>query len=89
MKKPANKKFMRLLSKLNLSKWIASHLIGKNHSIIHRQITGIAIMIFGVGLAKLFGELSIDYVRFFGDILGYGLHGIGLIPFVHTIELVE
>jgi hypothetical protein len=78
-----------LLAKLNLSRWIVHHLIGKNHSNSHRQIIGALIMILGVGLTKVFGEFSSEAIRFIGDVVGYGFHGIGLIPFISTIESID
>lgn len=86
MKQNLQKKTTNLLSKLNLSKWIASHLIGENHSSFHRKIVGIFIMIFGVGLTKIYYLVHFESLNFLADIVGYGFHGLGLIPFIKSIE---
>lgn len=77
------------MKKLNLSKTICDHLIGEEHTPIHRISVGVVIMVVGVGVAK--GSMAIDYafVHFFGDMLGYFLHGVGAIPIVDKLILKD
>lgn len=80
----SQKKLKELLQKLNVSKHICVHLIGKHHTKKHQQITGAAVMFTGVIIAKSAVHGSVIEAVFF-DVVGYAIHGIGLIPFVETI----
>lgn len=79
------KKFFNgVLDYTNLPKHVSNHLCGQNHSIAHRRIVGVIVIVFGVVISKAGGELFILHVVF--DAFGYALHGIGLIPFIEAIE---
>lgn len=82
----STRKFVVLL---DVSKPICNHLIGECHSQSHRKITGIAIMIFGVGITKVLLIFDPIIIHFIGDIVGYAFHGIGLLPFVNSLEKVN
>lgn len=69
---------------MNIPKHVSNHLCGQNHSIAHRRIVGVVVIVFGVIIAKAGGELFVLHVVF--DAFGYALHGIGLIPFIEAIE---
>lgn len=72
--------------KINLSRHITTHLVGEDHTDRHRRIFGGIIMVIGVSVAKtahLFTHFSLEVLI---DVLGYSIHGIGLIPFVKNIE---
>ena len=66
-------------------KMISDHIFGKEHTLAHRCIVGIIFMIFGVICAKM-SVLYIDPIRHIGlDVIGYGLHGIGLSPLIEAL----
>ena len=75
-------KLFRCLEFLNLSKLIAKHLMGENHTKQHHRAVGIVIIIFGV----LMSEITPHSIRIFAAIIGQSLHGIGLIPFINELE---
>jgi hypothetical protein len=72
---------------LDFSYHIAHHLIGANHTPIHRKVVGVLIMVLGGSLIGIIGELghSVMY-HVLGDVIGNGVHGIGLIPFIKDVE---
>ena len=70
------------LRHLDLSRMICNHLVGDNHSKMHRYSAGVCIMAVGVGLTKIVLMSEIGLIHAFGDLIGYGVHGIGAIPFV-------
>lgn len=81
-------KFKEDLSSLrhfDLSKAICNHLVGDHHTRTHRYSAGICIMAVGVGLTKVVLFTEIGLVHAFGDLIGYGVHGIGAIPFVDSL----
>lgn len=78
-----------LIHKIDVSKHIAHHIAGKDHTVVHRRITGGIIMALGVGLVKLSLMSPIPIIHFFGDLVGFAIHGIGLIPFIKGIEEPE
>ncbi len=71
---------------LDISKPICNHLIGEHHSQTHRKATGVIIMVFGVGITKFLLIFDPMIIHFIGDIVGYAFHGIGLLPFVNSLE---
>lgn len=78
-----------ILNVLNVSKVITTHLVGKKHTNAHRKMVGIGIMIIGVSLVKILGHIDLYIIHIAADIVGYAIHGIGLIPFVHELETLE
>lgn len=73
------------IKRVNPTHAICNSLVGEHHSFRHRAVVGICIMVVGVMVAKYFGHSEIQAVAVCGDCVGYGLHGIGLIPFVETL----
>lgn len=77
-------------SRFNIPHLICNHIIGKEHKIQHRITVGTIIMMIGVLISKGGGGISIVIVHYLFDAIGYGLHGIGLIPWIEYItENVE
>lgn len=76
----------RLIHKMDVSRYATNHLIGKDHTIAHRRVAGVIIMFFGVTIVKVTTHIPVDIVHWLGDIVGYGIHGIGLIPFASSVE---
>lgn len=69
------------LNKICISRIICTHLIGESHSKLHRFTVGVSIMVVGVTITKAFLGFHSVAIHILSDVLGYGLHGIGLIPF--------
>ena len=65
---------------LDLSRGICNHFLGEQHSLSHRMIVGFAIMTVGVNISHICADCSYLIVKLAGDIAGYAIHGIGLIP---------
>lgn len=74
------------LSKVNVSRYIADHLVGQHHTISHRRLVGVVVMISGVGIYKLACMVDFTIIHFGGEVLGYAIHGMGLIPFAEKLE---
>ena len=79
------KKFRVVLAKFNVSKSVCDHLIGQEHSTTHRYVTGVVIMAIGVGVTKVAYVVDFGFVHGLADLVGYGIHGIGAIPFVEHL----
>lgn len=79
------KTIKKILNKICVAKMICNHLISKEHTLIHRCTIGFVIMGSGVMLTK--GALFFDsgFIHWFADLVGYGIHGIGAIPFVDSV----
>jgi hypothetical protein len=61
---------------------LCNHLFGEQHTKNHRIGTGVAMAIGGVCVAKIHVDNFILYLIV--DLVGYGLHGFGLLPlFAH------
>ena len=91
MKRKRNKTTSEALaaSKFNIPAKICKHLVGKEHTIGHRLCVGVLIMCVGVMVSKIVFIFDSTYVHYVGDIIGYGIHGIGLTPFVEMIVKSE
>lgn len=64
---------------------LTNHLVGENHTMRHRKITGVFIIMVGVIVAKSGNLISIHIIHYLCDAVGYLIHGIGTIPFVEQI----
>lgn len=76
------------LDNLNVSRAIATHVLGSNHTHAHRIAIGTGVAFTGVVIAHSAAEL-IWIISIPLDFLGYALHGIGLIPFIDHISSDE
>lgn len=75
---------MKIIQKINVAKYIAKHLVGENHTNLHRRFFGVIIMVLGVLLMhSMKGPIIMEVLI---DTIGTSMHGIGLIPFVSSIE---
>lgn len=74
---------------LNIPKNLADHVVGEHHTVLHRRVAGSIVMVIGVGFAKLIGFLDHGFIHLVADIIGYGLHAVGLIPFISNLEKYE
>lgn len=71
---------------LNLPRVVCDHLLGKdNHTPVHRMTVGAIVMVFGVGVSLAGAETHLFVLHYSGDIVGYALHGLGLVPFIERL----
>ena len=78
-------KILIIIQKVNPVRPLASALVGKHHTFRHRACAGIAVMLTGVLIAKTVGHHDSLAMAMIGDAIGYGLHGIGLMPFIEAL----
>ena len=82
----------KIITNLNLPKVICLHVIGKKHSKFHRQCCGVMVMAAGVFVAEILGAICHELGpvahagTFMCNVIGYGLHGAGLVPFIEIEE---
>lgn len=74
-----------VIYRINIVRPVCNHLVGKKHNFGHRLITGVAVMIAGVLIAKEVGHSHNEIIAMVGDTVGYGLHGLGLTPIVEAM----
>lgn len=74
-----------VVRKVNVVRPVCNHMVGRHHTFIHRAIVGVGVMVTGVLIAKGFGHDENFYIQVAGDAVGYGLHGLGLTPFVEAL----
>lgn len=75
------------LDVVNLPKYVCHHLVGEDHPKSHRMIVGAIVMTTGVVIVKLMSPIHFLQLHIIGDILGYGIHALGSVPFIdHIIE---
>lgn len=72
---------------INLPYHIAHHLIGPNHTPTHRKVVGVMVMVLGGTIMSVVTAISHSAVsHVVADVIGNGIHGIGLIPFIKDVE---
>lgn len=69
-----------------LPKIISMHLMGGDYNHTHHVCVGIIFMIAGVILAKVVIIFDSTVIHYAGDIVGYGMHGIGLTPIIEGMS---
>ncbi len=76
-----------VVRKANFAIPLCDALLGDQHPVKYRMATGVFVMAVGVTIAKTMGHGPYFLFSFIADAIGYGLHGVGLIPFVdHLVE---
>lgn len=78
------KKFKAKLDKANVSKYIACHLMGQEHTNAHRICIGISIILTGVILVEI--QYHIFIVGIAVKTIGVVCHAVGAIPIINPIE---
>lgn len=76
----------KLLNHINVAKHLSNHIIGEHHTPGHRKTFGAIIMMIGVLIVKLTLMFDAWILHFLGDVIGFAIHGVGLIPFVNDVE---
>lgn len=75
---------LSLLERIDVPRIVCVHLIGENHSPRHRMGVGTILMAFGVIISRLTAHIYV--LSFFGEVIGYLIHGIGTIPFAEEFS---
>ncbi len=73
------------LKNLNISKNICNHFLGENHTASHRMFCGFGVMIVGVLVSHVSSESSIIIIKILGDLSGYAIHGLGVLPYAEYL----
>jgi len=73
---------MKLAARINVIRPVCNSMFGKEHSLRHRLITGATVAITGVLISKMLGHSENHVLEYAGDAIGYGLHGLGITPFI-------
>ncbi len=79
-------KLNNMLGYLDVSKHIAHHIVGEDHTHIHRKAVGASIMMLGYTLAKMSLLTGSPFIHLIGELAAHGVEAIGVIPFVNSIE---
>ena len=72
----------RAIHFVNIPRHICRALIGEHHTHGHRMVAGAVLMTLGVTVSHVAGGTGILLVVYAGDLLGYAIHGIGVVPFL-------
>ena len=75
---------MKFIHPLNIPHWVCHATIGREHKPHHRMIAGIVVMSIGVSIAKASSYFDAHFMHYLLDGVGYGIHGIGLTPFIES-----
>lgn len=74
-----------VVRKVNVITPVAKTLFGPKHKFQHRACIGVIVMAFGVTIAKTAGHMEPLALAVIGDMIGYGVHGLGLVPFLEKL----
>jgi hypothetical protein len=72
-------------SKYNIMMMLCNHIVGTQHTRTHRRIAGLIFMVIGVYIAG-YCQSTVILFKITGDVVGFGLHGIGLMPYIEVFE---
>ena len=76
---------MKIPPQLNVASLLCHYAFGHGHHWCLKYLAGIAIMIVGVLIAKLGGTIHAFHFHYFADVVGYGVHGLGAVPFIEWV----
>ena len=79
------KRVTRAVQYVNITRPMCHALLGKEHTHAHRMMVGTIVMSVGVLIAKTAGHVEYAAIAFIGDAIGYGVHGLGLTPFLEFV----
>ena len=65
---------------------VTSHLFDDKHTMGHRMLVGLLVMVVGVIVAKSGHIVSHNTLIIYGaDVMGYGIHGVGASPYIEHL----
>jgi hypothetical protein len=89
MEKNLKDTFVSKFSKnINIPKNICSHMLNEKHTYTHRMSVGASIMLVGVLVVQAFSTVETYFLHVLSEVIGYGLHGLGLTPFIDYITKI-
>ncbi len=68
-----------------MKKIVFDHLVNEKHCLKHRSITGISVMMMGVGIVQIMNLIDIAIVHYFAEVVGYFIHALGGYPILEGI----
>lgn len=74
-----------LIIRVNIARPICNMMFGENHHPLHRFGVGVVVAGAGVVMAKTFGHGYGTAIGFLADGVGFGLHALGITPFLEWI----
>jgi hypothetical protein len=77
-----------ILRDLDISKYLAHHLVGSHHTNVHRKAIGVCLILIGTIIAEIH-LIDVTVIEVVQEAFGFSLHGVGLIPFISGIEEKE
>jgi hypothetical protein len=78
-------RLLKVVKVLNVPGHICQHTLGKEHTAAHRMLVGSAVMLIGVLTAKAAHHFESYMAQVMLDLVGYGVHGFGLTPFLEKL----
>ena len=79
------KKIHAIAYRCNIARPVCRVMLGHEHSHTHRMAVGAVVMACGVAIAKATGRSEYELICYIGDGIGYGIHGLGLTPYIEFI----
>lgn len=80
---------LHIVQHIDLIRPLCNHVLGEKHTIVHRKVAGFFTMVGGVVLSIGVSEYAHSF-EIIGHLVGYALHGIGLMPFIeHEAEKIS
>jgi hypothetical protein len=79
------KRVKLIVGAADLPKKICHHMVGEDHTPIHRMSVGAVIMVIGVSIAKVDASGMYHVFHYAFDVVGYVLHGLGTVPFINSL----
>lgn len=80
------KRIKRIEEELDVYKNLHKHLLDPKYSKSHRFRAGTLVMVIGVSIVKASAMIDFWIIHFIADVVGYGIHGLGLIVFANLVE---
>jgi hypothetical protein len=72
----------RVLIRLNIMHPLCNLMFGHDHPLYYRLATGTIVAVTGVVISKWLGHAESECIAYIGDAIGYGLHGLGVAPYI-------
>lgn len=81
LNKPPRNKFLHYI---NVPKHVCTHIAGEKYKPRHKMLAGLVVGVIGVLISHipiLLGHGML--ITIISDTVGYGFHGLGLVPFIN------
>ena len=64
---------------------LCNHLVGENHTFLHKAAVGTVVMTVGVAIVKSAFFFESQFIHFTAETLGFMIHAIGVSPIAETV----